>query len=392
MKSKKYICYAKPRLGQEEINEVVSTIKSGWLTTGHKVQTFQNEFSKYTGAKYCLALNSATAALHLALKACGIKENDEVITTSNSFAATSLAILHNRGIPVFVDIDKDTYNIDANLIEEKITKKTKAIVPVHYAGYPCDMEKILQIAKKHNLKVVEDAAHATESYLNGKKIGILSDATAFSFYATKNLICGEGGMLTTNSKEIAESVEINTLHGIDKDAWKRYMQGANKRMYDVVDEGFKYNMSDIQAAIGIWQLRKIEKNLNTRKKYWKIYSDILSDLPVKLPPKLNENIVHSMHIFNIVLETDKLKITRDEFMDILEENGVGSAVHFPAIHNFTYFKTILNGKKQDLPNTEHFCSNTVSIPFTPYLTADEVIKVAHTVKRTLKKNYKKEVY
>jgi dTDP-4-amino-4,6-dideoxygalactose transaminase len=380
---KKYIAFAKPRLGEEEINEVVSTIKSGWLTTGQKTQKFQKEFAKYTGAQYALALNSATAALHLGLKACGINEGDEVITTANSFVATSLAILHNRAIPVFVDIDKNTYNINAKLIEEKITKKTKAILPVHYAGYPCDMDMILEIAKKYNLKVVEDAAHATESFLNNKKIGTFSDATAFSFYATKNLICGEGGMLTTNSKEIAENVEINTLHGIDKDAWKRYMKNSNKRIYDVIDEGYKYNMSDIQASIGIWQLKKINKNHNIRKKYWKIYNDILSDTVAKLPPEIPDNIVHSMHIYNILIDFNKLSIERDEFMDVMEKHGVGTAVHFPAIHKFTYFKKLF--KDISLPVTENFCNNTVSLPFTPYLTSEEVFIIAHTVKKVLKK-------
>jgi len=390
MKRETFISFAKPKIGEEEIAEVIETLKSGWLTTAYRVQKFQEDFKNFIGCKYALAMNSATAAIHLGLKALGIKEGDEVITTANSFVSTSLAILHNRAIPVFVDINKETYNIDENKIEEKITKKTKAILPVHYAGYPCEMKTILEIAKKYNLKVLEDAAHATETKIDNLKVGNISDATAFSFYATKNVICGEGGMLTTNSEEIARKVEVNTLHGIDRDAWKRYFKGGNKRLYDVIDEGYKYNMPDIQAAIGIHQLKKVMKNLEIRKKYWEIYNRELADLPIQLPPEIPENIVHSRHIYNIVLKPEELKITRNEFMNLMEENNVGTAVHFPAIHQFTYFKDVLKIDGRGLENTEYFCANTVSLPFTPYLTEEEVYYIARTVKKIIKENYKKK--
>ncbi|MBU2051638.1 DegT/DnrJ/EryC1/StrS family aminotransferase, partial [Patescibacteria group bacterium] len=271
MKRSKFLIFGAPRFFQDEIKEILETLRSGWWGTGPKVLKFEADFTKYTHAKYAVAVNSATAAMHLGLNALGVGSGDEVITSPLTFVSTANVIIHTGAKPVFADVDRLTGNIDPKEIVKKITKKTKAIIPVHLHGRPCPMDEITKIAKKYRLYVMEDAAHATEAWYHGKKIGSISDLTAFSFYVTKNVATGEGGMLTTNNKTWADTARIRRLHGISADAWKRYSAEGYKP-YEAVYPGFKYNMMDLQASLGIHQLKRAKANLKIRNKYWKLYT------------------------------------------------------------------------------------------------------------------------
>src|SRR3989344_3979770 len=296
---KKFLIFGSPKIGKEEIKEVVDSLKSGWIGTGPKVARFEKMVSEFTGAKYAIALNSATAGMHLSLIACGIKSGDEVITTPMTFAATANVIEHIGATPIFADIDTPTMNIDPIKIEKKITKKTKAIIPVHMAGRPCNMTQIRKLAKAYNLKVIEDAAHAFGAKYRNKKIGSISDTSCFSFYVTKNLVTGEGGMVTTNDKRVAEKIRIYSLHGMSKDAWKRYSDSGFKH-YMIEVPGFKYNMMDLQAAIGIHQLKAFEENQKRRNEIWDFYNSSLKDLPLICPADPEKNTEHARHLYTIL--------------------------------------------------------------------------------------------
>ena len=302
---------------KEEIDEVLDTLRSGWWGTGPKTHEFERRFGKYAHAKYALALNSATAGLHLALDVLGVGPGDEVITSPLTFVATANVIVHRGAVPVFADVDPITWNIDPREVERKISKRTKAIMPVHLHGRPCDMTSVMKLARKYKLKVIEDAAHATESWWNKKKIGSIANITVFSFYATKNLATGEGGMLATNSKQLAEEARIKSLHGISKDAWKRY-SSAGFTPYEAIYPGYKYNMPDIIASLGLAQLNRLEANLKIRKKYWKLLNQGLRDVEgIILPPDEQTNTVHARHLYAIVIDVKKLQISRNAFIDAL---------------------------------------------------------------------------
>ncbi|RKY89127.1 UDP-4-amino-4,6-dideoxy-N-acetyl-beta-L-altrosamine transaminase, partial [candidate division KSB1 bacterium] len=272
----RFLPFHQPSIDGEEIQEVVDTLKSGWITTGPKTKLFEKKFQEYIGCKYAIAVSSCTAGLHLALVAAGVGQGDEVITTPYTFATTGEVIIQIGAKPVFVDIEEDGFNIDVTKIPEAITPETKAIIPVHFAGEPCDMDEIMKIAQENNLFVIEDAAHAVGAEYKGKKIGNIGDVTVFSFYATKNLTTGEGGMVTTNNDELAEKIRLLSLHGISKDAWKRYT-AEGSWYYEILYAGYKYNMTDIQASLGIHQLNKLEKFLSIRQKYAQRYSSAFAD-------------------------------------------------------------------------------------------------------------------
>jgi dTDP-4-amino-4,6-dideoxygalactose transaminase len=335
-----FIPFHAPSIGDEEIREVVDTLRSGWLTTGPRAARFESEFREYVQSPHAIALNSATAALHLALEALKIHPGDEVITTPMTFCATVHAILHVGATPVLADIGPDG-NIDPVSIERRITRRTRAIVPVHLAGLPCAMKEIWSLARRRGIAVVEDAAHAAGAWYEGSPIGATqsaggaSDAVAFSFYATKNMTTGEGGMLTSPHSEIADTVRMLSLHGMSRDAWDRYTENGSWR-YDVLAHGFKYNLSDIQAAIGIHQLRKLDQFVTTRAEYVERYHRMLGDLDtVELPPD-NPRCRHAWHLYILRLNLDQLKITRDDFIRELREAGIGTGVHFIPIplHGF----------------------------------------------------------
>jgi len=381
---KNFLPFCQPNISKEEIDEVVDTLNSDWITTGPKTKEFEKRFAEYVGTKYAIAVSSATAGMHLSLIASGIGKGDEVITTPYTFAATANVIIHSQATPVFVDIKKDTFNIDPLKIEEAITNNTKAIIPVHFAGQACDMDEILQIAKRHKLVVIEDAAHAVSSEYKGKKIGSISNLTAFSFYATKNLTTGEGGMVTTNDEELANKIAIMSLHGISKDAWKRYgRQGS--WYYEIMYPGFKYNMTDIQASIGLHQLVKIEEFLKIRLKYVKMYQEAFEELPQIIIPKDIVPGRHAWHLYCILIKLEALKINRDKFIEALSAEGIGTSVHFIPIHLHPFYKNTFGFKKGDFPNAEWVYEREISLPLHPKLKTQDVEDVILAVKKIVER-------
>lgn len=385
---KEFLPYALPLIEEDEINEMIDTLKSGWISKGPKTIDFEKKMAKFFGVKHAIATNSATAALHLALLSAGVGEGDEVITTPMTFAATANTIIHVGAKPVFVDIDPDTYCIDANKIEEKITSKTKAIVPVHYSGQACDMDKIMEIAKKHNLFVSEDAAHAVYTRYKGTIIGGIGDTASFSFYATKNLATGEGGMLTTNNDEIAEKARIMSLHGMSKAAWNRYGKGGSWR-YDIEYPGFKYNMTDMQAALGLHQLEKLDRMQKRRTDIAMAYNEVFKDMPEIIIPKVAKyTTTHSWHLYVIQVNDELLNIDRDRFIEELTKENIATSVHFIPVHLHPYYKRTFGYKGGELPVCEKMFDRIISLPLYPKMTDQDVEDVIYAVKRIVDK-YKK---
>lgn len=384
---KNFLTFGKPKVGNAEIREVVDSLRSGWLGTGPKVGKFEEMVRGYVGAKYAIALNSCTAGLHLSLLACGIKKGDEVITTPMTFAATANVIEHVGAKPVFADIDLASMNIDPLQIEKKLTKRTKAIIPVHMAGRPCEMDSIIKIAKKYKLIVIEDAAHAFGAENHGKKIGTIGDLTVFSFYVTKNLITGEGGMVTTNNKKYDNFIRVNCLHGLDKGAWKRYSQAKFKN-YQVISPGYKYNMMDLQAAMGIHQLKRFPAMQERRAEIWNRYNNAFADLPVELPAPTEKDRVHALHLYTLLLKTEKLNISRDFFLQALHKENIGAGVHFLSLHVHEYYKKRFGFHTSDFPNALFYSDRTLSLPLSAKLTNSDVEDVIAAVRKVLTYFYK----
>ncbi len=386
-----FLSFHQALLDEKEEFSVIQTLRSGWLTTGPKTKQFEAEFAKYARSEHAVAVNSCTAALHLALVAAGIGkveekeekgEKDEVITTPMTFCATANVIVHVQADPVFVDVDPGTLNIDVNKIEEKITSKTKAIIPVHYAGCPCEMDKILELAKKYNLIVIEDAAHATETEYHGKKVGSISDMTAFSFYATKNLTTAEGGMLTTNSTELEEKIRVLALHGMSKDAWKRYSPEGYQH-YDVLYPGYKYNMTDIQASLGLCQLAKIEDFLKLRQKHVAAYDEAFKDMEAIVRIGRIPDIKHAEHLYVIMLKTDMLNASRDKVLSALQKENIGVSVHFQALHLHPYYRQRFGFSEGAFPVTEYAAERILSLPLYPGLAEQDVCDVIEAVRKVV---------
>ena len=376
---KDFLVFGSPMIEQPEIDEVVDSLKSGWLGTGPKVHKFEEIFKEYKGAKFAIALNSCTAALHLSMLAVAIEQGDEVIVPAMTFAATANAVIHAGGIPVFADCEKDTLNIDPNDIEKKITSKTKAIIPVHFAGRSCNMDIIMNIAKKYNLKIIEDCAHAIEAEYHGQRTGTFGDLGCFSFYVTKNIVTGEGGMVITDNEDYANLIKIMALHGLSKDAWKRYSDSGYKH-YQVIYAGYKYNMMDIQAAMGIHQMSRIGKYWQRRQDIWNCYNEAFKELPVFTPAPVEPNTKHAYHLYTLLLDIDKLKITRDEFIDEMTKRNIGIGVHYIALHLHPYYQKKFGYKKGNFPNAEWISNRTVSLPLTAKLTNKDVDDVIKTVR------------
>lgn len=379
-----YLVFGAPQINDEEIGEVVDSLRSGWLGTGPKVATFEQMFADYTGATHAMALNSCTAGLHLSMLVAGLGPGDEVITTPMTFCATVNTIIHAGATPVLVDCDRETQLIDPQRIEDAITPRTRAIAPVHFAGRPCDMDAISDIAQRHNLIVIEDAAHAIETVYKGKKIGNISHFTCFSFYVTKNVITGEGGMVTTNNPDYADKIKMYALHGMSRDAWKRFSDDGYKH-YQVLFPGYKYNMMDLQAAIGIHQLQRTAENLQRRNQIWQIYDEAFADLPIGLPNSLNEQgSVHARHLYTLMIDQERCGLTRDQFMERLHRLNIGTGVHYLGVHLHSYYRQRFGHDKAAFPNATWISERTVSIPLSPKLTDLDVQDVITAVTTVLK--------
>lgn len=381
---RKYIHFAQPLFGKEEKKELLSTLDSGWVTLGPKVAQFEEEFAKYVGAKYAVAVSSCTAALHLSAVAAGISEGDEVITTPFTFAATSNVLFHVGAKPVFVDIDEKTFNIDVSKIEAKITSKTRAIMPVHYGGQPAEMDKLLSLAKKYNLKVIEDAAHAIGTEYKSKKIGSIGDLTCFSFHPIKNMSTGDGGMITTNNQKYAEKLVMLRLHGMSKEAWKRHTKAGSWK-YDIILAGFKYNMTDIQAALGIHQLRKLDSFIIRRESYAQIYDQLLGKIAEITLPYVGKNIRHARNLYTIMVDTSKLRINRDTLVEKLKEANIGVSVYFIPLYYFSYYQK-LGYKKTSLPITNSVYQKIISLPLYPKMKSSDVYYICKILAKLIEQN------
>ncbi|MDA1354160.1 MAG: DegT/DnrJ/EryC1/StrS family aminotransferase [bacterium] len=365
------IIFHKTHITENEIEAVTDAMRSGWLTTGPRVQKFEAQFSEEVGATHALAVNSATAALHLSLKAIGLSQGDEVIIPANTFVSTAEVVTYFNAIPVLCDIESDTLNMDVSKLEGLISSKTKAIIPVHFAGQPCDMDEILAIAKKHNLKVIEDAAHAVPATYKNRKVGSIGDLTCFSFYATKTLACGEGGMVTTNNDAFAKSVRINRLHGISRDAWDRYTEKGTW-VYQVVDNGYKYNMTDISAAIGMVQLEKLHWMRDERAKIAKRYHEAFAGTKIEAVVQRDDR-ESAWHLFVIKVEN------RDEMIAALKEQGIHTSVHFIPIHLHPYYQNTYGFNEETCPVATHCFNHYMSLPLYPGLTDADVDRVINGV-------------
>jgi len=375
----KNIPFSLPEIGDEEINEVVDTLKSGWLTTGKKVARFERDLAHYAHVRHAVALSSCTAALHVALKALDIGPGDEVITTPFTFISTVEAIIHSGATPVLVDVEDDTMNIDPEAVRKKVTKRTKALLPVHYAGHPCDMDEIFAIAKDHGLHVIEDAAHALGARYKKTLIGGLpSAATCLSFYATKNITTGEGGALLTNNDALAARARVLSLHGITKDAWARYGAGTDWR-YDLRDLGFKYNLTDIQAAIGIHQLAKLDRMNKARKALAAIYDEaFVSEKNVRIPT-VRPDVEPAYHLY--VLRVPR---HRDTLIAELRKRKIGTSVHFIPACAFPFMQQHGGFVEKDYPITMRAFAEVISLPLYPQLDSETVHYIATTIKEILR--------
>lgn len=378
----KYLTFGSPKIGNEEISEVSKVINSGWIGTGPKTIKFEKKFSEFKKIKYAQAVSSCTSALHLSLLATGLQKGDEVVTTANTFCATVNSIIHAGGIPKLVDIDASTGNIDINLLENCITKKTKVIIPVHYGGYPCEMDKIMKIAKKYNLDVIEDCAHAIETEYKGIKAGSFGSFGCFSFYVTKNLVTAEGGMVITNNKTKAKFLKNMSLHGMSKDAWKRFSKSGYKH-YDIVDAGFKYNMTDIESAMGLVQLKNINKNWIVRKKLWNRYYEKLNFTPIKILKKPLKHTKHAYHLFPILIQKKDTGYNRDEFINELHKRNIGSGIHYNSIASYKFYKKLLKLNPKNYINSIKFGNNVISLPLSANMDISDVDYVISAIENIL---------
>ena len=387
---KKFLPFALPDIGEPEIAEVCDSLRSGWLTTGPKAKQFESDFAAFVSAKNAMAVNSATSGLHLALEAIGIRRGDKVLTTVNTFTASAEVIRYLSADPVFVDIDADTMNIDVGRAKDALTAhpKVKAIMPVHIAGQACDMDGIAELAASHNLKVVEDAAHALPTTYKGKIIGSLSDATVFSFYVTKTIATGEGGMVVTNDDEIAARIRTMRLHGISKDVFDRYNSERPSWYYEVVAPGFKYNMPDIAAAIGIHQLRKVRKMRDRRQEIADRYMSAFHALPMSLPTPRIETDEHSWHLFVLQLNLDELTIDRNRFIELMSEEKIGTSVHFIPLHMQPYWRDKYDLSPDDFPVASRVFDRVVSLPIYSKMTDADVERIVRSVRKITLSNSK----
>ncbi len=372
------IPYHKPYIGEEEVSEVVGCLKSGWLTMGPKTMEFEERFREYIGASYTISLNSCTAALHLALKAIDLKPGDEVILPTMTFTSTGEVVTYFGATPVLVDIERATHNVDVKEIEKRITPRTRAIIPVHFAGQPCDMEEITALAGKHGIYVIEDAAHALPAWYGERKIGTIGDITCFSFYATKTLSTGEGGMATTDDELWACRMRTLRCHGISKDGWKRYSKDGSW-YYEVLEAGYKYNITDIESALGLAQLRKLEWMWEARDKIASLYTKAFAPLDGVITPFVKPDRKTAWHLYTIKLNLEALNIDRAMFIDELKLRGIGTSVHFIPLHRHPFYRNCFGCSAADFPHAEWVYERVISLPIFPSMTQEEVYYVIDVI-------------
>ena len=379
----KFLVFGAPQIHQDDINEVVASMEMGWLGTGPKVKRFEEDFGKYKGVPYTAALNSCTAGLHLSCAALDLQSTDEVITSSMTFCATVNAIIHSGATPVIADVDPDTFNISPEAIEKKITNKTRAIIPVHFAGRACRMDEIMDLAQRYNLEVIEDCAHAIETEYRGRKAGTFGHFGVFSFYVTKNVSTGEGGMVISRDEERINRIKVLGLHGMTRHAWQRFSDAGFKH-YFVEECGFKYNMMDIQAAMGIHQLARVEKNWLRRQEIWQRYNEAFANLPIQLPAAIEPNTRHAHHLYTILVDGEKTGIERDRFLDAMTELKIGIGVHYLSIAEHPYYQKTFGWKPEDYPKAMKVGRETVSLPISARLTDEDIEDVITAVRTIIK--------
>ncbi|MEW6441266.1 MAG: DegT/DnrJ/EryC1/StrS aminotransferase family protein [bacterium] len=386
-----YLPFHIPSIGEEEVAEVVDTLRSGWLTTGSKTARFEDDFCRYTGARYAVAVSSGTAALHLALAAMGLRAGEEVIVPTLTFAASAEVVCYLGGIPRFVDVNPRTLTIDVEAVEAVLRagregRTIRAILPVHYGGYPCDMDPLMDLSKRYRVAVIDDAAHALPTFYKGRMVGTLADVTAFSFYATKTITTGEGGMLTTANQDWASAMRMMSLHGITQDAWKRYAKGGSW-YYEIARLGYKYNLSDIASSLGIQQLRKCDDFLRRREAVARRYTDAFSGCPgIDLPESTRTScgtphgaMRHAWHLYPILLDLERLSIDRARFIEELKGCNIGSSVHFIPLHLHPFYQNHFGYRPGAFPVAEDFYAKCVSLPIYPRMTDEETVEVAEAV-------------
>lgn len=377
-----FLVFGSPRIEEDEIEEVVSCLRSGWIGTGPRVAEFERRFAAYKGADHAVAVNSCTAALHLSILAADIKPGDEVITTPLTFCASVNAIIHAGATPVLADVDPLSMNIDPECVKRRITARTKAMLPVHFAGRACDMDPLCALAEEHNLSIIEDCAHAIETEYRGRKAGCLGDFGCFSFYVTKNVITGEGGLILAKKSEHAARLKVLALHGMSSDAWKRFGDEGYKH-YLVTEAGFKYNMMDIQASIGLRQLDKVERYWRRREEIWTRYMNELADLPLTLPAPVDVDTRHAYHLFTVRVDEKKAGIGRDAFLTAMTLNKIGVGVHYLSIPEHPYYQERFGWVPDDYPHARDIGRQTVSLPISAKLTDQDVDDVIGAVRRVL---------
>lgn len=383
-----FLPFSTPTIGDDEINEVVDSLKSGWITTGPKVKRFEEAFRAYVGAPFAVPLSSATAGEHLTLLALKIREGDEIITTPMTFASTVSMIVLCGAKPVLADIEPGGLNIDVTKIRDKITERTRAIIPVHFAGQPCDMDPIFALAREFNLTVIEDAAHAAGTEYKGKRIGSFDSISIFSFHPNKNITTGEGGMVCTPDENLAEEISLLKFHGMNREAWKRFAASGTPN-YDIVIPGYKYNMMDIQAAIGVHQLPKLDSFIDKRRDIAEYYNAAFADVAeLALPAYAPYEQRHAWHLYTPLVRIEKLSIDRDGFMAELKKENIGAGLHYKAIHHHEYYRNTLQIPPGELANADYASDRILSLPLFPKMTEDDARDVVEAVKAVIARNRK----
>ncbi len=366
--NEEFLPFSRPAIDQETIDEVVACLKSGWITTGPRVKKFEEDLQSYCSVPYALALSSATAGLHLVFAALELKPGDEVITTPMTFAATLNTIVLTGGKPVCVDVEPGTYNMDMARLEKAVTKHTRAIMPVHFAGLPVDLDPLYEIAKKHNLRVIEDAAHAIGTEYKGRRIGSFGDVQVFSFHPNKNMTTGEGGCVVTRDQKMAEAVTLLRFHGMDREAWNRFGKKGSQH-YEIIAPGYKYNMMDIQAALGLHQLKQLDGFIRRRTELALRYQKLLAGWPeLSLPRTPAYSHLHAWHLYTPLINPDAAKMDRDAFMQGLKDRNIGTGLHYRAVHLYPYYREHFGFKRGDFPNAEAISDRIVSLPLFPLMT------------------------